>query len=79
AGGSPPPPPPRRARPRPPAGPPRRPGGFLDSFGDKVTGKFGSGTVFSTKLVNALLTDDGKVYVGAVTKDALVDAANAGK
>ncbi|XUM04573.1 LolA family protein [Streptomyces venezuelae ATCC 10712] len=53
--------------------------GFLDSFGDKVTGTFGSGTVFSTKLVNALLTDDGKVYVGAVTKDALVDAANAGK
>ncbi|MEE1814915.1 sigma-E factor regulatory protein RseB domain-containing protein [Streptomyces sp. SP18ES09] len=53
--------------------------GFLDSFGDKVTGKFGSGTVFETKLVNALLTDDGKVYVGAVTKDALVDAANAGK
>ncbi|WP_426365459.1 LolA family protein [Streptomyces sp. E-08] len=53
--------------------------GFLDSFGDKVTGKFGSGTVFKTKLVNALLTDDGKVYVGAVTKDALVDAANAAK
>ncbi|WP_199863430.1 MULTISPECIES: DUF2092 domain-containing protein [unclassified Streptomyces] len=53
--------------------------GFLDSFGDKVTGKFGSGTVFKTKLVNALLTDDGKVYVGAVTRDALVDAANAGK
>ncbi|MFB7450458.1 outer membrane lipoprotein carrier protein LolA [Streptomyces sp. NPDC056194] len=53
--------------------------GFLDSFGDKVSGKFGSGTVFKTKLVNALLTDDGKVYVGAVTKDALVDAANSGK
>ncbi|WP_435187173.1 LolA family protein [Streptomyces sp. bgisy126] len=53
--------------------------GFLDSFGDEVTGKFGSGTVFRTKLVNALLTDDGKVYVGAVTKDALVDAANAGR
>ncbi|MFE5829706.1 outer membrane lipoprotein carrier protein LolA [Streptomyces sp. NPDC056488] len=53
--------------------------GFLDSFGDEVTGKFGSGTVFKTKLVNALLTDDGKVYVGAVTKDALVDAANAGR
>ncbi|MFF7444268.1 outer membrane lipoprotein carrier protein LolA [Streptomyces sp. NPDC008122] len=53
--------------------------GFLDSFGDKVSGKFGSGTVFKTKLVNALLTDDGKVYVGAVTKDALVQAANSGK
>ncbi|WP_405856560.1 DUF2092 domain-containing protein [Streptomyces sp. NBC_00090] len=53
--------------------------GLLGSFGDKVTGKFGSGTVFKTKLVNALLTDDGKVYVGAVTQDALVNAANAGK
>ncbi|MFC9386212.1 LolA family protein [Streptomyces venezuelae] len=52
--------------------------GLLGSFGDKVTGKFGSGTVFKTKIVNALLTDDGKVYVGAVTKDALVNAANAG-
>ncbi|MFE4955736.1 outer membrane lipoprotein carrier protein LolA [Streptomyces sp. NPDC056653] len=49
---------------------------FLDSFGDKVTGKFGSGTVFKTRLVNALMTDDGKVYVGLVTKDALVRAAN---
>ncbi len=53
-------------------------GGFLDSLGDKVSGDFGSGTVFSTRLVNALITDDGKVYVGAVTKDALVKAANAG-
>ncbi|WLW52966.1 LolA family protein [Streptomyces sp. YU58] len=54
-------------------------GGFLDSLGDKVTGKFGSGTVFSTRLVNALMTDDGKVYVGAVDKAALVKAADAGK
>ncbi|MFJ9685781.1 outer membrane lipoprotein carrier protein LolA [Streptomyces bacillaris] len=50
--------------------------GFLDALGDKVTGKFGSGTVFKTRLVNALLTDDGKVYVGAVTKDELVRVAN---
>ncbi|MET9437717.1 sigma-E factor regulatory protein RseB domain-containing protein [Streptomyces sp. NPDC006551] len=53
--------------------------GFLDALGDKVSGEFGSGTVFKTKLVNALMTDDGKVYVGAVTQDALVDAANAAK
>ncbi|MEV5674254.1 DUF2092 domain-containing protein [Streptomyces sp. NPDC052164] len=53
--------------------------GFLDALGDKVTGKFGSGTVFKTRLVNALLTDDGTVYVGAVTKDALVQAANGAK
>lgn len=53
--------------------------GFLDAVGDKVTGKFGSGTVFKTRLVNALLTDDGRVYVGAVTKDALVRAADTAK
>jgi outer membrane lipoprotein-sorting protein len=52
-------------------------GRFLDSLGDQVSGKFGSGTIFSTRLVNALITDDGKVYAGAVTKDALVKAANA--
>jgi len=51
--------------------------GFLNSLGDHVTGEFGSGTVFSTRLVNALITDDGKVYAGAVTKAALVKAANA--
>ncbi|MFD5773220.1 outer membrane lipoprotein carrier protein LolA [Streptomyces sp. PDY-4] len=54
-------------------------GGFLDSLGDRVKGDFGTGTVFSTRLVNALITEDGKVYVGAVTKDALVKAADAGK
>ncbi|EPH44875.1 outer membrane lipoprotein carrier protein LolA [Streptomyces aurantiacus] len=50
---------------------------FLNSLGDQVKGDFGSGTVFKTRLINALVTDDGKVYVGAVTKDALVKAANA--
>ncbi|MEF9912682.1 DUF2092 domain-containing protein [Streptomyces sp. NBC_01696] len=52
---------------------------FLDALGDKVTGDFGSGTVFKTRMVNALLTDDGKVYVGAVTEDALVKAAGTAK
>ncbi|WP_413757604.1 LolA family protein [Streptomyces sp. MMBL 11-3] len=54
-------------------------GRFLESLGDQVSGRFGSGTVFSTRLVNALITDDGKVYAGAVTKDALVKAANEAK
>lgn len=52
---------------------------FLDALGDKAEGKFGSGTVFSTRLVNALITDQGEVYVGAVTRDALVRAADAGR
>ncbi|MEV5931255.1 DUF2092 domain-containing protein [Streptomyces sp. NPDC052079] len=54
-------------------------GGFLGSLGDQVKGDFGTGTVLSTRLVNALITEDGKVYVGTVTKDALVKAADGGK
>ncbi|MGA6155920.1 LolA family protein [Stenotrophomonas sp. NPDC087984] len=53
--------------------------GLLGGFGKEVKGDFGSGTVVSTRLVNALLTNDGKVFVGAVDKDALVKAANAAK
>lgn len=52
---------------------------FLDTLGDKVSGKFGEGRIFKTRVVNALITDDGKVYVGAVTKDELVKAADANK
>lgn len=53
--------------------------GFLNSLGDPVKGEFGSGTVFKTRLINVLFTDDGKVFAGAVTKDALVKAADAAK
>ncbi|URM90122.1 DUF2092 domain-containing protein [Streptomyces sp. MRC013] len=49
---------------------------FLDGLGTRVGGEFGSGMVFKTRLVNALMTDDGRVYVGAVTQQALVAAAN---
>ncbi|WKV72446.1 outer membrane lipoprotein carrier protein LolA [Streptomyces sp. PCS3-D2] len=52
---------------------------FLDSLGDKVSGGFGEGRVMSTRLFNVLVTDNGKVYAGAVTKDALVKAADADK
>ncbi|MFJ3955167.1 DUF2092 domain-containing protein [Streptomyces sp. Je 1-4] len=52
---------------------------FLDSIGDKVNGSFGSGRFFSTRLVNALITDNGTVYVGAVDKQSLINAANAAK
>ncbi|MFI1255957.1 outer membrane lipoprotein carrier protein LolA [Streptomyces netropsis] len=52
---------------------------LLDSFGKKVSGDFGSGRVFSTRIVNVLMTDDGRVYAGAVTKDALVKAADSAK
>lgn len=52
---------------------------LMDSLGDKVSGDFGSGHVFSTRLVNALMTQDGKVFVGAVDKQTLIDAANKAK
>ncbi|KAF4406277.1 LolA family protein [Streptomyces lycii] len=52
---------------------------FLDSLGEKVSGDFGGGRVFSTRLVNVLMTDDGAVYAGAVDKAALVEAAEEAK
>ncbi|WP_031077070.1 LolA family protein [Streptomyces sp. NRRL S-118] len=52
---------------------------FLDVLGDKVSGKFGSGTIFKTRLVNALLTDDGTLYAGAVSPERLVEVADGAK
>jgi outer membrane lipoprotein-sorting protein len=52
-------------------------GSLLNSFGKQVSGSFGTGTLFHTRLVNALLTDKGTLYVGAVTESALTDAAGA--
>lgn len=50
---------------------------LLDSFTEKAKGDFGTGRVVSTRLVNALLTEDGTLYVGAVTKEGLIKAADA--
>lgn len=52
------------------------PQAVLKSMGDRVNGSFGSGTVIHSRLINALVTDDGKVYAGAVSKDALIAAAD---
>jgi outer membrane lipoprotein-sorting protein len=40
-----------------------------------VSGVWGSGKVIQTKLVSALLTDDGRLLVGAVTPEKLTEAA----
>jgi hypothetical protein len=40
-----------------------------------VSGTWGSGRVIQTKLVSALLTDDGRLLVGAVTPEKLTEAA----
>jgi outer membrane lipoprotein-sorting protein len=50
---------------------------LLNDFGKRVTGRFGSGTLFHTRLVNVLMTDKGTVYAGAVTQSALTGAADA--
>ena len=43
-------------------------GAILGGFGKQVSGSFGKGTLFHTRLVNVLLTDDGTVYAGAVDR-----------
>jgi hypothetical protein len=40
-----------------------------------VHGAFGSGRIVRTTLLTGLLTDDGRLYVGAVTPEALQAAA----
>ncbi|NUS16556.1 MAG: DUF2092 domain-containing protein [Streptomyces sp.] len=52
-------------------------GALLGGFGKQVTGSFGSGTLFHTRLVNVLITQDGTVYAGAVDESALTAAASA--
>lgn len=48
---------------------------LLDDATEEVTGEFGTGRVVTTRLVNALLTEDGHVYVGALTPEGLVEVA----
>lgn len=40
-----------------------------------VSGAWGTGKVIETKLVSVLITDDGRVLAGAVTPEALIEAA----
>ncbi|MFD7923897.1 outer membrane lipoprotein carrier protein LolA [Streptomyces sp. NPDC059740] len=50
---------------------------LLDSVGETVHGSFGTGRLFTTRLVNALVTEDGTLYLGAVDRKALEKAAQA--
>jgi hypothetical protein len=47
---------------------------LLGTFGEKVTGEFGTGYVISTSVGTALVTEDGKVAVGAVPRQVLTEA-----
>lgn len=40
-----------------------------------MKGDFGTGTLFSTRVVNALVTEDGRAFVGAVTPEKLTEVA----
>jgi outer membrane lipoprotein-sorting protein len=54
--------------------------GYLSSLlggGTTVSGKFGSGKVYTTNVVSVLITNDGRVFLGAVTPKVLEADANA--
>jgi outer membrane lipoprotein-sorting protein len=49
----------------------------LGNAGTKVSGQFGSGTLYTTNFVTVLATDDGRVFIGAVTSSVLRADADA--
>ncbi|MGB9377007.1 MAG: hypothetical protein WCB04_05765 [Mycobacteriales bacterium] len=51
-------------------------GGFLKGARSE-TGRFGSGNVITTRLLTVLITDDGRIFAGAVTVPAMLRLANA--
>ncbi|HTJ67571.1 MAG TPA: hypothetical protein VL551_08600 [Actinospica sp.] len=54
-------------------------GSYLDTLlggGKAVSGKFGAGKVYTTEIVSVLVTDDGRVFLGAVTPQVLEADAN---
>ncbi|OZM73665.1 hypothetical protein CFN78_09090 [Amycolatopsis antarctica] len=55
-------------------GMPMDPKALLDQFGKPVSGAFGSGHVVTTKVATALITEDGRVAVGAVPEQVLIEA-----
>jgi outer membrane lipoprotein-sorting protein len=48
--------------------------GLLETVGKKVTGDFGTGYVITTHVGTALITEDGKVAVGAVPEQVVTEA-----
>jgi outer membrane lipoprotein-sorting protein len=47
--------------------------GLVDRFTKKVSGSWGSGNLFTTKVATFLITDDGRVVAGAVPEQVLFD------
>jgi outer membrane lipoprotein-sorting protein len=46
----------------------------LGAFGTPVSGPWGSGTLISTAVASAIITDDGRIAAGAVPEQVLTDA-----
>lgn len=54
--------------------------GYLNTLlggGTTVSGKFGTGKVYTTDIVSVLITNDGRLFIGAVTPQVLEADANA--
>lgn len=47
--------------------------GLVDRFTKKVSGAWGSGKIFNTKVATVLIADDGRVVAGAVPEQVLFD------
>jgi outer membrane lipoprotein-sorting protein len=47
--------------------------GLVDKFTKKVSGNWGSGQIFTTKVATILIADDGRVVAGAVPEQVLFD------
>ncbi|MFD9740142.1 outer membrane lipoprotein carrier protein LolA [Umezawaea sp. NPDC059074] len=47
---------------------------LLKQLGKQISGPWGSGTLISTKIGNALLADDGRIALGAVPEQVLTEA-----
>ncbi|MFD1150443.1 LolA family protein [Saccharothrix hoggarensis] len=48
--------------------------GLLEQLGKQVSGPWGSGTLITTRVGGVLVADDGRIAVGAVPEQVLVDA-----
>lgn len=57
-----------------PNGDDRGPAGLLQSLGKEVHGDFGTGWVISAKVGTALITEDGRVAIGAVPQQVVTEA-----
>ncbi|MEO6086908.1 MAG: hypothetical protein ABIQ18_27735, partial [Umezawaea sp.] len=59
---------------RGPGGDQGNPQDLLKQLGKQVSGSWGSGTLISSKIGSVLLADDGRIALGAVPEQVLIEA-----